>query len=158
LEYYPWEGRTEQDVREFIQKFIDWQGEDPRSKYQLAITFPEQERTIGNCGIRMDSQDAKSANIGYEIAPDYWGRGFATESAQAMLTFGFEELKLHRIWAHCVLENIASRHVLENIGMRREGHLRETEFIKGLWRDSYIYAILDHEWIPNKSAAEELNL
>ncbi len=157
LQYYPWVERTEQDVREFINQFIEWRQETPRTKFQFAITIPEQQRVIGNCGIRKDSDSTRSANIGYELAPDSWGRGFATEAALAMVTFGFEELKLHRIWARCLPENIASWHVLEKIGMKREGCLREAEFIKGFWRDSYIYAILDHEWNPKKSFIEDIS-
>ena len=54
---------------------------------------------------------------------------------------------MHRIWSWCITENIASARVLEKIGMRREGHLREKELIKGKWYDQFIYAILHHEWI-----------
>ena len=155
LRYYPWTERKEQAVCEFIQQFIEWQGEQPRNKFQLAITLPEQQRLIGNCGIRMKSQDAKEADIGYEIAPDYWGKGFATEAAQAIVSFGFRELKLHRIWAHCLLDNTASWQVLENIGMRQEGHLRENELLKGNWKDTLLYAILNYEWKFKNSAHGE---
>lgn len=158
LTYYPWDDRTDMDVREFIQKFVDWQGEKPRTKYQLAITFPEQQRVIGNCGIRIEKENFTCANIGYEISPDYWRKGFASEAAQAIVSYGFRDLKLHRIWALCLVDNLASWHVLEKIGMKREGRLRKTEFIKGFWRDSYIYAILEHEWKSKKSLTEAMSL
>lgn len=146
LTFYPWNDRTEKDVREFINQFVRWQVQKPRRKFQFAITYPEGEKVIGNCGIRIERRNARCANIGYEISPDCWGKGFATEAAQAVVSFGFNELELHRIWAICLVDNLASWHVLENIGMLREGHLREKEFIKGSWRDSYIYAVLNHEW------------
>lgn len=158
LQYYPWAGRSEHNVREFINQFIKWQSEDPRTKFQFAITIPGPESLIGNCGIRRENKDATIANIGYEIAPDYWRKGYATEAALAMVAFGFKRLKLHRIWAHCLTENLASWRVLEKIGMKREGCLRETELIKGYWRNSYIYAILDHEWNSNKSLTEDIIL
>jgi ribosomal-protein-alanine N-acetyltransferase len=65
------------------------------------------------------------AELGYWIGVPYWGRGFATEAASAVLAFGFEKLALHRIHAHHFAGNMASRRVLEKIGMRHEGHSRE---------------------------------
>jgi ribosomal-protein-alanine N-acetyltransferase len=146
LKYSPWTHRTAEEVQDFVRGFIDWQGERPRTKYQLAITLRVEGRLIGNCGIRIETADSRQANIGYEIAPGYWGEGYATEAARAMVAFGFGELRLHRIWARCVAENVASYRVLEKVGMRREGRLREQECMKGQWRDTLVYGILDHEW------------
>jgi [ribosomal protein S5]-alanine N-acetyltransferase len=94
----------------------------------------------------MESGDPRQANIGYEIAPGYWGEGYASEAARVVVAFGFGELRLHRIWARCVAENVASYRVLEKTGMRREGRLREEEWMKGRWWDTLVYGILDHEW------------
>ena len=63
-----------------------------------------------------------------------------------MLAYGFEELGVHRIWAHCVAENVASARVMEKIGMRQEGYLRESEWMKDRWWDTLVYAILEYEW------------
>ncbi|BAY76426.1 GCN5-related N-acetyltransferase [Nostoc linckia NIES-25] len=146
LLYSDWTHRTQNDVCEFVQMFISQQKEEPRTKFQLAVVLKEENRLIGNCGIRVNDSELGEANIGYELNPQYWGRGYATEAVQAILKFGFEELKMHRIWSWCVAENIASFRVLEKIGMRREGYLREKEFIKGRWYDNFIYAILENEW------------
>ena len=146
LKYYPRTSRTAEQVRDFVRGFIEWQGERPRTKYQLAIMLRVEGRLIGNCGIRLESADSRQANIGYEIAPGYWGEGYATEAARAMVAFGFGELRLHRIWARCVAENAASYRVLEKVGMRREGRLREEEWMKGRWWDTLAYSILEHEW------------
>ena len=83
--------------------------------------------------------------ICYELDPRYWGCGYATEAARALLAFGFKELGLHRIWARCIAENVASR-VLEKISIRQEGRLREKEWMKGRWWDTLLYTILEHEW------------
>ena len=146
LLYYDWTQRTEQDVREFVQMFITRRQEKPRTKFQLAITLAPGGQLIGNCGIRMKTPTDREADIGYELDPRYWGCGYATEAAHAMLAFGFQELALHRIWAWCIAENVASAHVLEKIGMRQEGHLREHEWMKGRWWDTLLYTILEHEW------------
>ncbi len=101
---------------------------------------------IGNCNIRQNKPADRVAEIGYEIAPAHWGNGYATEAARAILAFGFDELKLHRIAAGCIAENTGSAHVLEKLGMRLEGQLREQEWIKGRWWDARLYGILEHEW------------
>ena len=59
---------------------------------------------------------------------------------------GFELLGLHRIIARCDARNGASARVMERLGMRREGHLVENEFIKGEWTDELLYALLEQEW------------
>ncbi len=149
LRYYPWTHRTEQDVREFVQKFLAQREEEPRTKFQLALTLAQDGQLIGNCGIRMKTPAAREADIGYELDPRHWGRGYATEAASKLLSFGFRDLRLHRIWAWCIAENVASARVLEKIGMRQEGRLCENEWMKGRWWDTLLYAILEHEWSYN---------
>lgn len=147
LRFYSWEQRTERDVQDFIKRFINWQKEQPRTKFQFAITLSAQpEQLVGICGIRKETADSQSAEMGYEIDPSFWGLGYATEAAQKLLTFGFDELQLHRIWAWTILDNVASCRVLEKIGMEREGQLRQNRWIKGRWRDTVIYGILSEEW------------
>jgi RimJ/RimL family protein N-acetyltransferase len=94
----------------------------------------------------MVSVDATEGDIGYELAPQHWGHGYATEAARAILRFGFTQLRVHRIWSYCVAENTGSAHVLEKLGMRLEGRLREKEFYKGCWWDTLMYALLEQEW------------
>jgi len=84
--------------------------------------------------------------VGYSLHPDSWGQGLMTEAVMALVGYGFGVLRLHRIWADVDPENIGSWRVLEKIGMRREGQLRENALIGGEWCDSYIYAMLDREW------------
>ena len=124
----------------------DWQVEEPRLTYQLAITVAGEGRLIGNCGVRLAEAGAEVGDLGYEIAPATWGQGYAAEAAEAMMRFGFEELGLHRIWAHAVAENAASQRVMEKLGMRCEGRLRETQWYKGRWWDTVVYGILEEEW------------
>ncbi len=146
LRYYQWDTRTESDVRAFVRGFITWQQMQPRAKYQLAITLRAGGALIGNCGIRKKESADPIAEIGYEIAPLHWGAGYATEAARALVAFGFEQLRLHRIWAWCIAENAASARVLEKVGMRQEGRQREREWMKGRWWDVLIYGMLDSDW------------
>lgn len=85
--------------------------------------------------------------IGYIINPEYWGMGFATEVAKVLITYGFDRLNLHRIFATCDPSNIGSSRVLGKVGMTKEGRMRENLFNKGDWRYSLLYSILEQEWI-----------
>jgi [ribosomal protein S5]-alanine N-acetyltransferase len=72
--------------------------------------------------------------------------GYATEATRAMLAFGFSDLGLHRLWASTVAENTGAWRVLEKLGMKREGELRETTWLRDHWANSVIYAMLEHDW------------
>jgi [ribosomal protein S5]-alanine N-acetyltransferase len=150
LRYYEWAERTPEAAREFVGWFLDHQKQKPRIKFQLAIVLKSNNQLIGNCGIRMDKANALQADIGYELDPKYWNHGYATEAAHAIVDFGFSSFGLHRVWSWCVADNVGSAHVLEKLGMRLEGRLRENEFYKGRWWDTLMYAILIHEWEIHK--------
>ena len=147
--YYEWTDRTEADVRDFLQMFFDWRDEEPRRKFQFAITLSEGGRLIGSAGIRRKPENEWEADIGYEVAAEHWGNAYATEASRALVEFGFRELKLHRISAGCVAENTASVHVLERLGFSLEGHLRESAYFKDRWWDARLYALLEDEWRSN---------
>ena len=152
--YYPWTERTEQDARAFVEMFRGWQAEKPRRRFQLAIVRRSDNRLIGNCGIRRKSDNDCEADIGYELSPDCWGHGFATEAAGAIVDFGFRELGLRRISSWCIADNTASARVLERLGFRQEGRLRRNEYFKGRWWDTLIYGLLSEDWQPGPKRAE----
>lgn len=129
--------------------------EQPRLTFDLAVVLTAEDRLIGRCGLSITDPDLREAVLWYTLHPDEWGRGYTTEAARAMVSFGFRELGLHRIWADCDPANIASWRVLDKLGMRREGHLHENAWIKGDWVDSFIYAILDREWRPDWAMTHE---
>lgn len=80
------------------------------------------------------------------VSTDYfWSKGYATETAKALVEFGFKKLCLHRVFATCDPENTASARVLEKTGMKLEGHIREHKLVKGKWRDSLLYAIINQQ-------------
>jgi ribosomal-protein-alanine N-acetyltransferase len=99
---------------------------------------------LGSCGLDVISEH--EASLGYGVAPAYWGRGYVTEAARALVAAGFRELRLHRVTATCQPENTGSARVLEKLGMTREGHLRRHVWQRDRWRDSYLYAVLEDEW------------
>ncbi len=94
LRYYPWTERSPEDARMFVSRFILQQQQEPRIKFQLAITLKPGGELIGNCGIRTEDVNAFDADMGYELSPERWGHGYATEAARAILGF-----RLHRVKA-----------------------------------------------------------
>jgi len=144
--FMPWGPNTKEDTAGFLRRAIAKQIQEPRTQYELAVTLKDTGHLIGGCGVRAVNMERGEGNIGYCLNQDHWGQGYATEAARRLLRHGFQELKFHRIFATCDPENIGSKRVLEKIGMRQEGHLRENERMRGKWRDTLVYAILDREW------------
>ena len=145
LRYYEWTLRTRDDVVDFVQMFMDWRDEVPRYRIQLAIELRSSGRLIGNCGIRRKSGASGEADIGFELDPEYWGNGYATEAGDALVRFGFHELKLHRISSWCIADNVASKRVLEKLGLRLEGRLRENVYFKDRYWDTLVFGMLRSE-------------
>jgi len=87
------------------------------------------------------------AEIGWCLDPAYQGRGLATEAVAAVLTTCFDALGLRRVVANCFADNLASRRLMERLGMRRELHtVRESLHRSGRWLDGMGYALLADEW------------
>jgi RimJ/RimL family protein N-acetyltransferase len=94
-----------------------------------------------------DQAKGTLAELGWVIAPDHAGQGYATEAAAALLRICFEELGVRRVIAPCFADNIASRKLMERLGMRLEDHaVRDFLHRSGQWLDSMRYAILEDEW------------
>ncbi len=146
VRFMPWGPNTMEDTVAFVERSIVAQSRSPRVDFELAVTLADGGALIGGCGIRISAPSDRRADMGYCLGRDWWGRSLGTEVARALVGFGFESLRLHRIIATCDTKNVASARVLEKAGMRREAHLREDSHIRGEWRDSYLYAILEQEW------------
>ena len=141
LRYYPWPDRTAADARAFVARFRDWQQEQPRRRFQLAVVRRCDHRLIGNCGLRRSPDNDTDAEIGYELNPNFWNCGYATEAAAAMVRFGFDTLGLRRITSWCIADNTASARVLERLGFRPEGRRARQEYFKGRWWDTLTFSL-----------------
>jgi RimJ/RimL family protein N-acetyltransferase len=146
VRYMPWGPNTEQDTKTFIQRELAHQKEKPRVVHNFALIEQTSQRLIGACSISIRNNELREGEIGYILNRHFWNLGFMTEAAEMVVSFGFNELGLHRIYATCDPANTGSYRVMEKIGMQREGHLREHKLIKGKWRDSLLYSILTNEY------------
>lgn len=111
------------------------------------IEHRESGKLIGTAGFAYWNIPHARAEIGYALGERYWGRGYMTEAARAMLDFGFNTMGLNRIEARCELENRGSERVMEKIGMSLEGVIRQHMYVKGSYRDLKLYSILRSEWL-----------
>jgi len=115
-----------------------------------ALIHKPDKKLIGWCGLAFLDKTSE-IEIGYGIAKEFWGKGLTTEAAAATIRYGFEVLKLNRIVAVAMPENIASRRVMEKIGMRYEktGHWYDAELV--------YYVISQDEYEPGAGVFEVIN-
>ena len=130
---------TEQDARAFIAGSLD------PGKIWLAITLRADGRQIGGIGLRVDEHH-RHAELGYWLGVPYWGKGYATEAGREMVRYGFEDLKLHRIFASHFGHNPASGKILSKLGMKHEGCQREHLLKWDQFVDSVLYGMSQQEW------------
>jgi ribosomal-protein-alanine N-acetyltransferase len=139
----------EDDARNFLAKANEDFTEGLSVVFAVSI-LPGYE-LCGAVGLHLAGLHRR-AELGYWVGVPYWGKGFATEAARAAVAFGFETLRLHRIYAHHFSENTASRRVLEKIGMRHEGRSRQHVQKWGQFIDVENYGLLAEEFRSSKPA------
>ena len=84
--------------------------------------------------------------IGYTLIPTERRKGYCTEAVEIMVDYLFLSKDIGRIQAHTDARNVGSQKVLEHVGFRREGTIRKSSFVRGEWRDMFLYGILREEW------------
>ncbi len=102
---------------------------------------------VGDVSLHWASEAHGQGELGFVVHPEHQGRGYATEASRPLLDFAFGPLGLHRVIGRLEPRNTGSARVLEKLGMRREAHLVENEWIKGEWQSELVYAILAREWV-----------
>lgn len=117
LRHYGRPAPSSEEVRALVEMLCRWADEVPRTRYQLAITL--DGRLIGTCGVRAEVPGATDAELGCELDPRHWGRGYAREASRAILDLGFATLGLRRVWARTAPENVRAIRLVEDVGLRR---------------------------------------
>lgn len=118
--------------------------------FDWAIVIKETGKMIGTCGFSAVYPEHSRAEIGYVINPMYKGNGYATEAAERVMSFAFEELDINRLEAKFMIENLNSENVMKKLGMKREGVLRDFMFVKGNYEDICMYSITADDYFKNK--------
>ena len=146
VRFTEFEALTKAAARGLVQWALDKEREQPRQAFVFGISLPPSTVLMGIATLTVRDFALREADIGFIIGREHWGRGYAAAAVRQSLRLGFETLHLHRIYAECDPANLGSVRVMEKVGMRREGHLRECRRQKGKWVDRLLYAVLDWEW------------
>jgi ribosomal-protein-alanine N-acetyltransferase len=117
------------------------------SFYDWGVILRDSGHLIGTCGFTRFDFENSSAEVGYVLHKDHWGKGIAAEALKAVLQFGFCELGLQRIEGRFMTKNEASRRVMEKNGMTFEGILKGAVFVRGNYVDVGVCAILREDYL-----------
>ncbi len=141
---------AQQDIGDAL-RFLAWikDGFDRKDSVRWVIEDKNSARLIGTAGLHFWKRDIRCAEAGYHIGLPYWRNGYATECLRAMVQFGFLRMNLNRIEAVVAEGNAASGRVLEKVGFRHEGILRQRLSIQGKLRDQYWYSLLSAEYLAD---------
>jgi RimJ/RimL family protein N-acetyltransferase len=151
VRYLYYETRDEDEVRELLARKVAQRSlDEPGDVLALAVVLKANGRVIGDVILAWLDNEHHQGEIGYVIHPDHQGKGYAKEAAKVLLRIAFEEAGLHRVIGSLDSRNEASAALMEGIGMRREAHFVENEFVKGEWQSEVVYAILQSEWNTKK--------
>jgi RimJ/RimL family protein N-acetyltransferase len=138
-------------VEQRIARLTDEQGKD---QYNFLICLAADERPIGEVLLFDLDRVNGSAQLGIFIGEtDEWGRGYGTDAVNAIVEFGFAELRLERIWLNVWTENPRARRAYEKAGFVHEGTLRHDRYEHGEYTDGHILSILRDEWRARTSLA-----
>ena len=158
IEYYDLGALTQTSqalslINFFNSRYIDNTG------VRWGIRLKESNRLMGTCGFNTWSPKMKSADIGYDLHPDFWGYGFASEAITEILNAAFTGLlpcgKLNRIQADTIPGNDASESLLRKLGFKEEGLRRESGYWKGMFHDLKCFGLLEYEYVKSTLAFEK---
>ena len=145
MEYMPIPVLDEETAEKLLNRFVAGWEKAPQINYEMAVIDKETNEKIGRAEItRNDSEE--SAMIGWMLIKSEWGKGLATEIAEALIEYCFNKLHVHRVYALCHPDNIASWKVMEKCGMHREAHyIQKCKYVKAgevRWEDELEYAVI----------------
>ncbi len=109
--------------------------------YRFAIERPQDFTLIGYVDIEVNLIHQRG-EIAYWLGVDFWQQDYATEVVRQIVSFGFETLKLHRLYAYCLARNTTSARVLEQAGLVKEGVFRQGAHHQGVFEDVAFYGLL----------------
>jgi len=144
--------RDAEATRKYLDEMHASRQARPRRIWELAVVERASGGVIGSCDLTL--ADERVGDLGYIFARSAWGRGFATETARAMVRAGFEQLRLDRIFAMCERDHRASRRVLDKAGLRSRGVIEGVRQAKGRSWDMWLYDLQRPEWEAMREAGE----
>jgi ribosomal-protein-alanine N-acetyltransferase len=132
-------------AQEIIQFYMEPEG---KTHNRWGIIRKSGNQLIGTCGYHKWDKRYFRAEIGYDLSPGFWGQGYMTEALRVVISNGFERMRLNRIEALVYIKNDRSIQLLQRLGFKQEGILRDYFYVDGKFYDHYIFALLRREWKP----------
>ncbi len=123
--------------------------------YQWGVTLRDGDQVIGTVTLAWINREHRRADVGFALAATAWGRGYATEAVARLIDYAFDDMQLHRLGADVDPRNERSIRLLERLGFRQEGLLRERYHLGGEVQDSLILGLLRREWVSRRRQASE---
>lgn len=117
-----------------------------RTLFQWGIARNADDMLLGCCTLHQVDWVHRRAEVGYSLRREFWGEGYMTEALGVLFGFCFGVLRLHRLEADVDPRNARSLRLLERLGFRREGLLRERYHVGGEIQDSVVLGLLAREW------------
>lgn len=154
VKFMQWGPNTEEQTRNFMNVCLAHKTEEPRQTYDFAVVKNDGGEFLGSITLRVVKE--KMGEIGYVYNPRAWGKGYASEAAEAVIRFGFDRLNLQKVSATCDPQNHGSARVLQKGGMKLEGYLRKHIHMKGIWRDTLLFGCARGELEKNLAEADAL--
>jgi [ribosomal protein S5]-alanine N-acetyltransferase len=136
---------TLRDTSVFVEMILKGYAEGTKALWGLELK--STGKLVGTIDFVTIQERHRKAEIGYVLSEECWGKGYMTEAARRIISFGFEELQLERIQARCFVENEGSARVMEKVGMSFEGTMRNAMFAKGKFHDLKMFAIVSEDYL-----------
>ncbi len=144
--YQSWSDFTVADAEAFVGSMEGEQPGVPGDWFQIALESRTDGVLVGDLALHIEEDEPRVAEVGFTLARDQQGKGYATEALTGYLDWLFATYGLHRVHAVTDALNGPAAALLERVGFRREGHLVENVFFKGEWGSELLFGLLDHEW------------
>ncbi|WP_188187895.1 GNAT family N-acetyltransferase [Nonomuraea sp. SYSU D8015] len=145
-QHMPFAPRSLGEVAALIEAATQAAAAEPRLLYVMAVVDAERRDVIGVARLHIEAEHPHSAEIGFGLHPDVWGRGVGTDLVRLLLSFGFKQLGLHRIWGARSPANLPAQLAMLTAGMVEEGRIRHHVHTPHGWRDSIVHSALEDEW------------
>ena len=156
LEHYPWSTWSRRQSEAFVEGCMCAGAEDPRREYDLGVTLREERELVGSCGLRLPGDGRERGDIGYELSPEHWGNGYATEAVSAILELGFGQMGLGEVEARCVLANQRSANVLHRLSFREVERIPVGPGLGGYtWPERYLFRLTRTQWASAQRRSED---
>jgi ribosomal-protein-serine acetyltransferase len=145
-EWLPWVDhmRSVEDFRAYIYN----SKQRMAARVEMGYVIMVEHALAGRLGLYHIDPHNKCASIGYWLDQQHQGKGILTRSVQQLIDYSFTELDLNRVEIRCGTENFKSQAIPERLHFKKEGTIRQGEFVNNQFIDLYIYSLIKDEWLP----------